>query len=109
MRMGCVGYVARMRSMRSGGEMWPELLRISAERPGHPSGHDIDMDPQKTAGSCNSVDWIHMAQDRDQRRAFVGVVINLSVLQKAGKIVNKLNLQEGPVSSSYSCHDNLYE
>jgi hypothetical protein len=28
---------------------------------------------------CEDADWIHLAQDRDQRRALVNTVMNLSV------------------------------
>jgi hypothetical protein len=94
MRMGCAGYVARMKKLISSWGNTEE--RVALERPGHAS--------YKTAGSGKAVDWIHLAQDRDQRRVFVSVVINLSVVQKAGKILNALNLQEGSASSSYSCH-----
>jgi hypothetical protein len=30
--------------------------------------------------SCKSVDWIHLAEDRDQWRAIVNTVMNLLVL-----------------------------
>jgi hypothetical protein len=29
---------------------------------------------------CDGMDWIHLAQDRDQRRALVNTVMNLRVL-----------------------------
>jgi hypothetical protein len=34
------------------------------------------------------VDWMHLAQDRDQWRAVVNTVMNLQVLQKAGNFLN---------------------
>jgi hypothetical protein len=33
------------------------------------------------------VDWIHLAQDRDQRRAVVNTIINLRVSYKAGSFL----------------------
>jgi hypothetical protein len=74
--------------------------KISVERPGHTLEDNIKMDPQEAVGSRNGVDWIHLAQDRDQWRAIVGVVMNLSVLQTAGKFLTTLHLQEGPASCS---------
>jgi hypothetical protein len=35
------------------------------------------MDPTETG--CEVVDWIHLAQDRDQWRAVVNVVVNLRI------------------------------
>jgi len=34
------------------------------------------------------VDWIHLAQDRDQRWALVNTVMNIRVLSKAGNILS---------------------
>jgi hypothetical protein len=36
---------------------------------------------------CEGVDWMHVAQDRDQWRALVNTVVNLRVLQKAGNLL----------------------
>jgi hypothetical protein len=37
---------------------------------------------------CDGIDWIDLAQDRDQWRALVNMVINLQVPQNAGKFLN---------------------
>jgi hypothetical protein len=34
------------------------------------------------------VDWIHLAQNKDQRRALVNSIMNLSVPQNAGKFLS---------------------
>jgi hypothetical protein len=36
------------------------------------------------------MDWIHLAQDSDQRRALVNTVMNLRVRQNVGEIVDYL-------------------
>jgi hypothetical protein len=38
---------------------------------------DIMMDPREIG--LEDVDWIHLAQDRDQRLALVNMVINIQV------------------------------
>jgi hypothetical protein len=45
--------------------------------------NNIKMDLRETGG--DSMDWINLAQDRDQWRALVDVVINIRVSQNAGK------------------------
>jgi hypothetical protein len=35
---------------------------------------------------CEGVDWIHLAQDRDQWWDLVNTVMNLQVLQKVGNL-----------------------
>jgi hypothetical protein len=36
----------------------------------------------------DGMDWIDLAQDRDQRRALVNTIMNLRVPQKAGKFLS---------------------
>jgi hypothetical protein len=36
--------------------------------------------------NCSGMDWIDLAQDRDQWRAFMSTVMNLRVLYNAGKV-----------------------
>jgi hypothetical protein len=38
------------------------------------------------------LDWIHVAQVRDSRLAFVNTVMNLPVSQKGGKFLDKLSI-----------------
>jgi hypothetical protein len=38
---------------------------------------------------CDDMDWIDLAQDRDQWRALVNTVVNLRVQKKGGKIISK--------------------
>jgi hypothetical protein len=40
-------------------------------------------------GGWEVVDWIHLAQDRDQWRAIMSTVMNLRVPQKAGNFLTR--------------------
>jgi hypothetical protein len=44
------------------------------------------MDPREI-GWCG-MDWIHITQDRDQRRALLNTEMNLRVPLNAGKLLN---------------------
>jgi hypothetical protein len=54
-------------------------------RPGRRWEYNIRMDPRETG--CEGVDWMHLAQVRDQWRALVNTVMNLRVLQNAGNFL----------------------
>jgi hypothetical protein len=51
--------------------------RGGVERPRRTQKDRVKMDPKEVV--CEGVDWIHLAQYRDQRRALVNTVINLRV------------------------------
>jgi hypothetical protein len=76
-RMGWAGHVARMGETRN-------AYRILVEKPegtrplGRPRWVDnIKMDLRETG--CDVIDWIELAQDRDQWRALENTVMNLRV------------------------------
>jgi hypothetical protein len=73
-RIGWAGNGARMEAKRN-----TYMILV-----GKPEGnttcrwdHDIKMDPREIG--WGSMDWIDLAQDRDQWRAFVNMVINSGV------------------------------
>jgi hypothetical protein len=47
---------------------------------------NIKIDVMET--ELEGVDWIHLAQDRDQWQALMNTVMNLRVLQMAGNFLN---------------------
>jgi hypothetical protein len=55
-------------------------------RPRYSWVHNIKMDLKERG--WGGVDWIDLAQDRDQWRALVNTVMNLPVPQNAGKFLN---------------------
>jgi hypothetical protein len=60
--------------------------RIFVGRPGHRWVGNIKMDLREIG--WDDVDWIDMAQDRDQWRALVNTVLNLQVPSNAGKFLS---------------------
>jgi len=80
------GHVARMGQVRNSYILIekPERKRILG-RPKHRWEDNIRMDLKKTGRE--GVDWIHLAQDRDQWRAVVNTVMNLWVLEKTGNFL----------------------
>jgi hypothetical protein len=87
-RMRWTGHVARMEEKRN-------AYRILVEKPEgkRPLGRsrrrwvDNIIKDLREIG-WNGVDWIDMAQDRDQWRALVNAVLNLRVPLNAGKFLN---------------------
>jgi hypothetical protein len=62
--------------------------------------NDIMMDLRKWDGG---MDWIDLAQDRDRRREFINVGMDLRILQNAGisgRVENRLASQEGMCSKA---------
>jgi len=74
-----VGHVARMGEMRIPIVFWLENLkgRDHSGRPNHRWEDNTEMDLREIGWI--GVDWIHLAQDRDQWWALVNTVINLRV------------------------------
>jgi hypothetical protein len=73
-----------------GTTFWSEGLR---EKPLGRNGcrwdDNVKVGLKKTG--CEGVDWIHMAQDRDQWRALVNTEMNLRFPQKAGNLTFSRN------------------
>jgi hypothetical protein len=46
------------------------------------------MDLRETA--CDGMDWVYLAQDRDQRLALVNMVLNFQVPQNGGGVVEQV-------------------
>jgi hypothetical protein len=54
--------------------------------PGRPRRRWVDIKMDLREIGCDGVDWIDLAQDRDQWRALVNTVMNLRVPKNAGII-----------------------
>jgi hypothetical protein len=59
--------------------------RLTPRRPRRRRKNNIKIDLREVG--WEDVDWIHLAQDRDQWRAVVNTVMNLRVPQKAGNLL----------------------
>jgi hypothetical protein len=85
-RMAWTGHIARMGIMNAYmilvGE--PEGKRpLGRSRHGWEDNNKIDL---KETG-CGGTAWIHLVQDKDQRRALVNTVMNLRVPQNVGEFL----------------------
>jgi hypothetical protein len=76
--MRWAGNVVRVEEMMSI-RFWSEILKRidQLRRPGHKWQDNIVLDLLEIG--WDSVDWIHLARDRDQWRAVVNTVMNLRV------------------------------
>jgi hypothetical protein len=86
-RMRWAGHVARMGEVRGAYNTLvgkPEGRRPLG-RPRHGWEDNIKMDLREI--DFGDVDWIHLAQDRDRRRAVVNTVMNLRVSLNAGNFL----------------------
>jgi hypothetical protein len=70
-------------------------------RPEHSWVDNIKMDLREIG--WDSMDWIDLAQDRDQWRALVNTTMNLLVPQNAGKFLNSCAI--GGFSRSAQLHE----
>jgi hypothetical protein len=88
-KMGWVGHVARMRETRI-------VYNILVGKPegdralGRPRRRWNDNTRMGLRKICwEAVDWIHLAQDRDQWRALMNIVMNLRVPEKEGNFLTR--------------------
>jgi hypothetical protein len=78
-RMRLAGYVTHMGAKRNAYRILvgkPEGKR-PLEGPGHSQEDNIKMDFREIVGG--GIDWIHLAQDRDQWQTLVNMVVNIRV------------------------------
>jgi hypothetical protein len=83
--MRCTGHVAQIGEKGDAYKTLmgkPEGKRLLG-RPRHRGGDNIKMDLRGMG--WGGVDWFDLAQDRDQWRALVNMLINLRVPENAGK------------------------
>jgi hypothetical protein len=66
--------------------------------------HNIEMDLRDIG--CDGMDWIDMAQDRDQWRALMNTIMNLWVPQNAGKFFSRCTI--GGFSRRAQLHERVY-
>jgi hypothetical protein len=102
MKMRWVGHVARMGEKRN---VYRLLVRTPEgkrplRRPRRRWVDNIKMDLLEIG--WGGVDWIGLAQDKDKWRALVNAVVNLRVLQNAGKL--SIGYIIGGLSSSSQFH-----
>jgi hypothetical protein len=87
-RMRWAGHVARMGGKRNAYRILvgkPEGKRtLGRQRRRWVASNKMDCREIR----CGGVDWIDMAQDRDQWRALVNMVMNLRVSQNVGKFLS---------------------
>jgi hypothetical protein len=107
-RMRRAGHVARMGEMRNEHKIFIGTLegKRSLRRPRRRRKDNIKVVVGKTG--WESMDWIHLAQDREWLRAFVITVMKLQVLLKAGVHClgeRLLASQEGFCSMELGCED----
>jgi hypothetical protein len=87
-RMRWAGHVACMREKRNAYRIFVDKPqgKIPSARPRHRWEDNIKMDLREVG--CSDMDWIHLAQDRDQWRTLVNTVTNLRVPQNVGKFLS---------------------
>jgi hypothetical protein len=73
------GYVARMEEMRNGYRILVGTQEKKKELARSRSRWDDDNRMYLREIGCEGVDWIHLAQDKDQRRAFVNTAMKFRV------------------------------
>jgi hypothetical protein len=91
-RMSWAGNVTRMEAKRNAYRILvgkPDGKRPLG-RPRHKWLNNIKMDLRETG--WDGMDWIDLAQDRDQWKTLVSAVMNLRVPQTAGKFLNSCTI-----------------
>jgi hypothetical protein len=88
-RRGWAGYVARIEETIN--EYRILVGNHKKKRPlGRPRRRwEDNVEIDLRGGGCCDVDWIHLAQDKDQWRALVNMVTNLPISQNFGKFLSR--------------------